>query len=76
MYVKAQVKKAIIDKRNIFIKYRKFDGDISERLVSDLDYNNSYTDDGFYNDHIKGFCHLRGEERTFRVSRITSITLL
>ena len=74
--IKQQVKNAIQRGKSIRIGYRKFDGEVSRRIVSDIDYNNSFTDDGFYNDHIKGFCHLRYEERTFKISRIISIEIV
>jgi predicted DNA-binding transcriptional regulator YafY len=76
MYVKQQIRKVIIEGSIIRIEYRKLDGDISRRMVSDIDYNNSYTDDGFYKDHIEGYCHLRHEERTFKISRIKTFQFL
>ena len=44
--------------------------------MSNISYNNDYKDYGYNDDHIKGYCHLRNEERTFRISRITAVRVL
>lgn len=65
----------IDNQKTITIKYQKFDGDYSERKISNIQYNNEYESEGFHNDHIKGYCHLRNEERTFKISRILSVNI-
>lgn len=70
------IKQAMTENKDILIKYRKFSGEISKRKLSNIIYNNSFEDDGFHNDHIKGYCHLRREERTFKIDRIISIEIV
>lgn len=70
------IKQAMTENKDILIKYRKFSGEISKRRLSKIIYNNSFEDDGFHNDHIKGYCHLRREERTFKIDRIISIEII
>lgn len=67
------IAKAIKNKNSLDIKYRKFDGTFSSRTISDISYNNDFEEEGFYNDHIKGFCSLRKEERTFKIDRIIKV---
>lgn len=70
------IKQAMTENKDIFIKYRKYDGEISERRLSNIIYNNSFEEDGFHNAHIKGYCHIRREERTFKIDRIVSIKIV
>ena len=72
--IKSQIQTAINDGRRIRIEYVNNDGEISERMLSDLRYNNDF--DGYQNDHIKAYCHLRYEERSFRIDRIQKIEVL
>lgn len=76
MSIESEIKRAITYKYDIEIKYEKYNGETSQRKVSNISYNNDYMDYGYNNDHIKGFCHLRNEERTFRISRITAVRVL
>jgi predicted DNA-binding transcriptional regulator YafY len=66
------IKQAISERKSLKIEYRKYDGTKTSRIISKISYNNEFSDDGYYNDHIKAYCHLRNEDRTFRISRITS----
>lgn len=68
--------KAINENRAIKIQYKKFDGEVSARELNNIAFNNSFEADGFFNDHIKGFCNLRQEERTFKIERIVSVTII
>ena len=68
--IKEIVAEAVKNNNSLTIKYRKFDGTVSSRKISNVSYNNVYQEDGFFNDHIKGFCNLRLEERTFKIDRI------
>ncbi len=70
------INQAMNENKDILIKYRKFSGEISKRRLSKIIYNNSFEDDGFHDDHIKGYCHLRREERTFKIERIISIEIV
>ena len=74
--IKNVIKQAIENKQSIAIKYRKFDGTVSNRRLSDIRYNNSFGEVGFHNDHIIGFCSLRNEERTFKIDRISSVEII
>ena len=68
--------KAINENKAIKIQYKKFDGEVSARELSNIAFNNSFETDGFFNDHIKGFCNLRQEERTFKIERIVNVTII
>lgn len=74
--VREVIQRAMDKKQTIAIKYQKYDGTISERQLSNIDYNNTFADEGFHNDHIKGRCSLRGEDRTFKIDRIKSIEII
>lgn len=62
------IEQAIREGRDITILYEKFDGTRSERTVSDIQYSEEYG-----KEYISGFCHYRGEQRTFKISRIRKI---
>ncbi len=68
MDIRNFINKAIRDHSDIIIKYQKDDGSISTRKLSNIDYS-----DEFGNEYIKAFCHLRKEDRTFKISRILEI---
>lgn len=70
------IKQAVAENKDILIKYRKFNGEVSRRRLSNIAYNNSFEEEGFHNDHIKGYCHMRREERTFKIDRIISIEIV
>ena len=57
----------------IEIKYKKYDGIISKRIVRPITgvYYKKYGEKGAY--YITAFCYLRNENREFRVSRIEYI---
>lgn len=61
---------AVNEDKTITIKYQKYDGTVSTRKVSDLEYTDEY---GNYDEYIHGFCHLRNEYRTFKISRIIEV---
>lgn len=67
------IQRAIDTGAIIEIEYTKSDGTSSIRRLSDVDYTNEY---GNGNTHIKAFCHMRNEERTFRIDRISRITFI
>ena len=68
------IEKAIAKQKDVVIRYVKYDGEESERTLSNLRYasiedNHSY----MTKSHITAYCHLRDEERDFKVSRIDAI---
>lgn len=68
MTVKEYITKAIQENKSITIKYRKFDGSISTRRLSNVEYSDEFGDD-----YIQAYCHLRNENRTFKISRIIEV---
>lgn len=62
-----QIYEAIQDGRNILIEYMRYDGTLSVRMVTP---RRIYVYDG--REYLAGYCHLRGAERNFRISRIRS----
>ena len=73
--VRTTIDKAISENKSITIFYRNFNGEISDRSLSNISYNNKFEAKGFHNEHIKGFCSKRQEDRTFKIDRIISIKL-
>jgi len=73
--IKSRVLKAIRERKDIIISYKKFNGEHSKRRISNVELSNDFTDRGYNNAHIKGYCHLRNEERTFRISRINKLEI-
>lgn len=67
------IKMAIKRKQKLEIDYQKADGTSSKRVLNYINYSDEYTPYGSY---IKGVCQLRGEERTFKVSRIRNAKIL
>lgn len=68
MTIASYIDDAIINGKSITIKYVKYSGEISKRTISDLEYSEEFGDD-----YIEGFCHLRQERRTFKISRIREV---
>lgn len=74
--IKDELQKAINGNHKIKIQYENFDGEVSERELSELKMTEEFNDFGYDKQHIKGFCHLRNEERSFKISRIKNIELI
>lgn len=68
MDIKEYINKAIKENRSITIKYQKYDGTISTRTLSNIDYSDEYG-----SGYIQAYCHLRQENRTFKISRIREV---
>ncbi len=68
MSINTYIDNAIREGKSITIKYVKFNGEISTRTLSELQYS-----DEFGSDYIVGFCSLRQEMRTFKISRIREV---
>lgn len=65
------IQKAIDTGAIIEIAYTKYDGTASIRRLSDVQYSEEYG-----NTHIQAFCHMRNEQRTFKISRISRVTFI
>ncbi|WP_323757989.1 WYL domain-containing protein [Roseivirga sp.] len=74
--IKETLSQAISSGMAIKIEYRNYDGASSKRKVSKVQYHNEYQAEGYHNAHIRGYCHRREEERTFKIDRIISIELV
>ena len=68
MTIREYIDKAITSGSKVTIKYVKFDGCLSTRTISELEYSDEFGDD-----YISAFCHMRQERRTFKISRIREI---
>lgn len=68
MSIKEYLDEAIKTGKTVTIKYIKYDGEYSERVISDIQYSEE-----FGNEYICAFCHKRQENRTFKISRIVSV---
>lgn len=76
MSIESEINRAIKNGNDVEIIYEKYDGETSKRRVSNLSYNNEFGGFGYQNAHIQGYCHLRKENRTFRISRIKSVRVI
>lgn len=68
MDVYKYIDSAIKSGKSITIKYVKYNGTQSKRTISNLQYSDEYG-----KGYITGYCHLRKENRTFKISRIKEI---
>jgi hypothetical protein len=59
---------AISTKSNVWIKYRDYHGNVTEREITPLRWTRS--------DRFQAFCHLRQDERYFRIERIIQFQVL
>lgn len=64
-HVESMVKQAINDGLALQIKYERYPGAVSDRIISNI----SYSDD-FGSGYISAYCHLRQAQRTFLITRI------
>jgi hypothetical protein len=69
------IEKAISEKLDIDFIYTKYSGQTSWRRLSEISYCNEFGEFGYMNDHITGYCHLRRERRTFKISRMSEIRI-
>ncbi len=70
------IKTAIAQNKKVKIEYEKYDGGYSSRELSNIDYSDEFDESGYENNYIKAFCHLRNEERNFKIDRIKSIKII
>ena len=80
--IRSTIEKAIKTKCNLYIRYSKYDGELSERVLSNVSYTVDVRDADHITsykitqtDHITGYCHLRNEERTFYIKGIINAEL-
>lgn len=66
--VEKEINKAIETNSTIEIEYCKYNGEISVRIISDIEYSSE-----FGAGYISAYCHTRKEQRTFKMSRIRKI---
>lgn len=68
MTIKEYIDSAIQNKKDITIEYVKYGNEKSIRTISNVQYSEE-----FGNEYITGFCQLRQEQRTFKISRIIKV---
>jgi predicted DNA-binding transcriptional regulator YafY len=61
------IQKALDSDKRVLLKYYSMSSGLTERKVSPIKLNSKY---------LEAFCHLRNEERQFRVGRIVSARIL
>lgn len=71
--IKGELLRAINNGEKIKITYENFNGEIRERILSNIQLTDEFDEYGYNNQHIKAYCHLRNEERSFKIDRITKI---
>lgn len=74
--IEAVITQAMNENKTVKISYQNYDGEDSERTLSQIRFNNEFQNDGFFNAHIKAFCYLRKEDRTFKISRINKAEII
>lgn len=65
------IKRAIEDGLTLEINYAKNSYEQSTRIISDVSISKEY---GF--GYISAYCHMRGEARTFKISRIVDARIV
>jgi hypothetical protein len=68
MSIRKYLEEAISTGKEVTIEYVKYDGEISTRKISELEFSDEFGDE-----YITAFCHMRGERRTFKISRIRTV---
>lgn len=76
LLIREQLLKAIDGNHKVKILYKDANGATSERQLSDLKLTDKFNDFGYNKEHVKGFCHLRNEERSFKIDRIKKIEII
>lgn len=71
MEISEIIRKAILEDSEIEIVYTKYDGTVSKRVLSNINYS-----DEFGPGYISAFCHKRQEQRTFKIDRICKVEVL
>lgn len=74
--IKNKILKSINNNSKVIIKYLSSKNEVSERLISDLKFTDEFDKFGYYGEHIKAYCHLRNDERHFKIDRILSFKII
>jgi ATP-dependent DNA helicase PIF1 len=74
--IRDEILRAINNDEKIKIVYENFNGEVKERILSKIQLTNEFDEHGYSNQHIKAYCHLRNEERSFKIDRIKKIERL
>jgi len=67
---------AIKNGEKIKILYENLSGESSVRILSDIEISEEFREFGYDKQHIKAFCHLRNEIRSFKIDRIKHIEMI
>lgn len=68
------IKESISNKYRLEISYKDYNGKSSFRQISNVEYSNEFQKNSSkYNQHISAYCHLRNENRTFKLNRIEKV---
>lgn len=77
MNFKDVINEAVNNNRKVEISYRNYNREKSIRQLSNVIYSDeSGNHQGSNNKYISAFCHLRNEQRTFKLNRIEKIRLV
>ncbi len=71
-----QLEKAIKNDNKVKILYRNTNGETKERILSKIQMTDEFTEYRYFNEHIKAYCHLRNERRSFKISRIVKLEII
>jgi len=74
--IRDEILRAINNGEKIKIVYENFNGEVKERILSNIQLTNEFDEYGYINQHITAYCHLRNEERSFKIDRIKKIERL
>lgn len=74
--IRDEILRAINNDEKIKIVYENFNGEVKERILSNIQLTDEFDEYGYSNQHIKAYCHLRNEERSFKIDRIKKIERL
>lgn len=68
MTINNLIDNAIKNRWVLVIRYRKYNGEVSVRKISDIHYSGEFGDK-----YIDAYCHKRQERRTFKIDRILTV---
>ncbi len=74
--IREELLTAVNNGSKVKVLYENFNGEASERVLSNLQITDDFNDFGYDKQHVKAFCHLRNEERSFKIDRIKQIETL
>ena len=71
------IKESVYNKCMVEISYKNYNQEKSIRQLSNVGYSDEFGNHhGSNNNYISAFCHLRNEQRTFKLNRIEKIRLV